>query len=104
MNNNDLISRNALLEAIDAEFFKTDPMGEEQLGFLTCRRIARTAPAVDAEPVRHGRWEPTELHKSFGILKGVKCSLCGEEKFATQYAYNYCPNCGAKMDGDVNAD
>lgn len=24
-----------------------------------------------------------------------KCSICGEES----YDYNYCPNCGAKMDG-----
>ena len=48
-----LINRDALLEAIDAEFFKTDPMSEEQLGFLTCRRITREFPstAVDAEPV-----------------------------------------------------
>ena len=100
--NADLISRSALLEAIDAEFFKTAPLGEEQLGFLKCRRFAREAPSVDAEPVRHGRWIPAELRKSFGILNGVKCSLCGKEMVVKDN--NYCPNCGAKMmDGDVDA-
>ena len=44
----DLISRNAVLEAIDAEFFKTDPHSEEQLGFLTCRRIVREFPTNEA--------------------------------------------------------
>ena len=50
--NNDLISRSALLEAIAEEFFKTDPTGEEQLGYLACSRIVREFPTVDAEVVR----------------------------------------------------
>lgn len=49
---NDLISRSALLEAIAAAFFKTEPTGEEQLGYLACNRIVREFPGIDAEPVR----------------------------------------------------
>ena len=30
------------------------------------------------------------------FAKNAYCSECLEE---TGYAYNYCPNCGAKMDG-----
>lgn len=47
----DLISRSALLGVIDAAFFATDPTGEEQLGFLKCRRFVREAPAIDAVEV-----------------------------------------------------
>ena len=54
-------------------------------------------PTVDAEPVRHGEWIPVEMEMRFGTLKGVKCSLCGKEK--VRDGSNYCPNCGAKMDG-----
>lgn len=54
-------------------------------------------PTVDAEPVRHGEWLPIKMEMSFGTLNGVKCSLCGKEK--VREGSNYCPNCGAKMDG-----
>lgn len=46
----------------------------------------------DAAPVRHGRWDETVTD---GFLF-VSCSACG---FKTgRIDYNYCPNCGAKMD------
>ena len=45
-------------------------------------------PRVDAEPVRHGRWE-------YGSAYCV-CSECGE--IPECFEPNYCPNCGAKMD------
>ena len=52
-------------------------------------------PAADVVPVVHGRWNADET-----------CSLCGEKSTegldATKWNYwlpNYCPNCGAKMDG-----
>ena len=56
-------------------------------------------PAADVEPVRHGEWFGTE------------CSLCGGSymDYADSDSYcaigeprpDYCPNCGAKMDGGV---
>ena len=46
---------------------------------------------TDVAPVRHGRWE-----KEYGHYR---CLLCnGLDDFAD----NYCPNCGARMDGDGN--
>lgn len=48
--------------------------------------------------VRHGTWLPIEMEMRFGTLHGVKCSLCGEKK--VREGSNYCPNCGAKMDGE----
>ena len=102
--NDDLISRSALLDYCDAKAFNALELwdgGMTREAWLEAFETVRTAPAVDAEPVRHGRWIPVELHKSFGVLNGVKCSMCGEGKVVRRY--NYCPNCGARMDGDVNA-
>lgn len=45
--------------------------------------------SADVAPVVHGRW------KRYGRNLG-ECSNCGE---IVNIRYNYCPNCGAKMDG-----
>lgn len=47
---------------------------------------------IEVEPVRHGRW------KRYGRNLG-ECSNCGE---IVNIRYNYCPNCGAKMDGGTD--
>lgn len=50
----------------------------------------------DAEPVRHGHW--IETHE---VLDYIKCSECGKEWCTVANdteTFNYCPNCGAKMD------
>lgn len=58
------------------------------------------APTADVVPVVHGWWNATET-----------CSLCGEKSTegldATTWNYwlpNYCPHCGAKMDGGADND
>ena len=53
---------------------------------------------IDTVPVRHGRWVSVP-HKLARV-----CSVCNRDepyKFADIDAdvYDYCPNCGAKMDG-----
>ena len=58
-------------------------------------------PAVDAVEVKHGRWEPRTDAIGF-----VRCSVCHDcniyDDWADGKKWNYCPNCGAKMDGDEN--
>ena len=51
-----------------------------------------SVPAVDAVEVVHGLWETIESRKYLGCL----CSNC-QKWFDAET--NYCPNCGAKMDG-----
>ena len=60
--------------------------------------ILREAPTIDVAPVKHGRWVSVP-HKLARV-----CSVCNRDepyKFADIDAdvYEYCPNCGAKMDG-----
>ena len=59
--------------------------------------IVATAPTADVAPVRHGRWLQKK-HKIFGNEYDYVCSECGCDYALAKY--NYCPNCGAKMDGD----
>ena len=56
-------------------------------------------PAADVEPVRHGRWIEKEKY-TFGIM--YDCSLCENRILDNGHPWNYCPNCGAKMDIQTN--
>ena len=55
----------------------------------------RYMDAADVAPMRHGRWE-LKRHKLFGNSYDYVCSACGCDYALAEY--NYCPNCGAKMD------
>ena len=70
-------------------------------GFLDCAEEAReaikNAPAVDVVPVRRGRWMPADQIGDCCYT----CSECGFERDAYLLDVgNYCPNCGARMDGE----
>ena len=52
---------------------------------------------IEAEPVKHGRW--VEVHRTPFGSSTYRCSVC--EGYMPFYnGYKYCPNCGAKMDGE----
>ena len=59
---------------------------------------AGISPAADVAPVVHGRW--VHIGRRFkGGVDWCHCSECGgKNNFAART--NYCPNCGAKMDGE----
>lgn len=50
------------------------------------------APTIEAEPVVHGKWKKEKL---IGCEPYYLCSVC--RKLHHQ-DYNFCNNCGAKMD------
>ena len=52
-------------------------------------------PTVNAEPVRRGRW--IKKRTTLKYIEHYECSACGS--WQGMYWMNYCPNCGAKMDG-----
>ena len=56
-------------------------------------------PAADVRPTRHGRWLKTDDFSDEQI-DWVSCGICKAK--IPDFDYPYCPNCGAKMDGDVN--
>lgn len=73
-------------------------MGEGR-GVSDCYDAIKAIPAADVAPVRHGRWllGPTNPYDDPGHKnRMVKvCSCC---HWSNACRYNYCPNCGAKMD------
>ena len=100
---NDLISRSALLKEVTKGF---DAFIHGAYFHAACDairakravvRMLNDALAVDAEPVRHGQW--------MNVQRPGSRLWCSECKRAAPWGveHNYCPNCGAKMDGDGDA-
>lgn len=63
----------------------------------------REVPTADVQPIRRGRWmtsHPVDIAKEF------KCTACGGlvelPVFAKKCYYDFCPNCGARMDGEYD--
>lgn len=100
----DYIKREDAMELIDKCVSHTSPKAEaidfdfrhgEINGLNWACDIIEAMPSADAAPVRHGRWEKNDDYT---------CSLCGYRMVIGDGAYNYCPNCGARMDGDGDDD
>lgn len=92
--------------------FETDNRELFQLMQETARRCVdgKAILTWNAAQVVHGRW--IVLAEFLDRTICTQCSVCGEEYtykhgkldfINAEYArYNFCPNCGAKMDGDGN--
>lgn len=86
--------------------------GDDSVGyaFYLTRAITsiENAPAVDVQEIKHGEWTKDDSG-------GCYCSACGwyadyDYDYVTYVTnnglgsgdFNYCPHCGAKMDGGNN--
>lgn len=103
--NNDLISRKTALSIVERNAFHE---GREWVFRGRIMRELEKATAVDAEPVRHGRWiEYTYWIGSFGQIH-TKCSECGTDYPCRKGGRGdgkggkFCEECGAKMDGEAD--
>ena len=72
--------------------------------------LVDAAPTIEAEPVKHGRWLITQEPLSWHDVNCVECSACHESwiydedyGFDDLCDWNYCPNCGARMDEEDEA-
>ena len=82
-----LIDRDALMERVG--LLRKDVSLHTLIGQIMHEIFE--APIIDAEPVRHGRWNWEE--KNAGR---PTCSECGMTRLFADSPY--CPNCYAKMD------
>lgn len=77
-----------------------DTIWKPEIVALKC--FVEGIPAADVAPVRHGRWVHSHYENCSEQFEIVKCSCCGHKAYAMAFYVrggNYCPNCGAKMDG-----
>lgn len=93
------IEREAAIKRLYVTPVKTDEDGYSWILLRDAFRAIDETPAADVVPVRHGRW----VHPAPGDGEPY-CSVCRAE---ADYFYGYgsfepdfCPNCGARMDGD----
>ena len=98
-----LIDADALVEDIkseiddDKEIYPDDKTSIMfRAGMKTVIRIVKNQDTVD--PVKHGHWIKRNT------VGTATCSICGGIIYNSydSEANKYCPNCGAKMDGDAN--
>ena len=128
------IERDAISEEIRKYYYKNPPnfsYGEGfDRGLDRAQRAILDAPAADVVPVWHGRWilEAHDERVNYRWNVTAECSECCDEQKEIWAGFfpnvpdwlardtalidaksvklsNYCPNCGAKMDGgDGNSD
>ena len=99
--NQRLIDANALLERLKFKR-KISELGLYR-GLESAMAQVKKTPTVDAVEVVHGEWE---MGLDEGDYEYGTCSVCGYNEynaFGCLLPHNYCPNCGAKRDGDGNA-
>ena len=96
-----LIDADALKEVIcDNVYPVTDFFNSRDYGMFWTGGIEKAineAPTIDAKPVKHGKWTITEVFD----FKNMTCSSCGwlyEYHAGMEEEWNYCPNCGARME------
>lgn len=68
----------------------------------TVQWVLSHTPTVDAVPVVNGEWNIGKFNAGSETVF-IECSECAAvfdvPTFVFGLSYNYCPNCGAKMDG-----
>ena len=91
------IEREALIERLK---FKrdtdTDVYKNKYRGLESAIAQVKKAPAADVVEVKHGRWNIKYPLRECGCCGEIYTELGGNGG----KAWNYCPNCGARMDGE----
>lgn len=99
MNKKEYIEREVALEATTYNpLVEPDPTDIIYLTLVTAQKNIRKIPAADVAPMVHGEWCWEGKFKA--------CSRCGSyvewnETLGANF-WNFCPYCGAKMDGGNN--
>lgn len=77
----------------------TDAIWHGKRSMYDVASAINSVPNADVAPVRHGRWIDGDPY----------CPICRKDKFRgldadvwSDWKPDYCPNCGAKMDGELN--
>ncbi len=68
----------------------------EDCEYQDCINFINEVKAVDVQPIKHGKWD--------GYICS-ECNVCADYFISGDFYFdekpNFCPNCGARMDGDT---
>ena len=91
---NEYIERE-VIEKKFSEELHTNYLDDYEKGFQAALFAVMNLPTADAVPIRHGYWNTGYFHDRV-------CSCClHPDNDLNDYAHDYCPNCGSKMDGEL---
>ena len=82
------IEREKVLEIAKDNYYSD--FHKSMADLISLRELLEDTPAADVMEVRHGYW----IDGKCGHYK-----ICSECNQIADFYFDYCPNCGAKMDG-----
>lgn len=96
------MSRYIDAEKLTDSIFDWD-MTIEDLYYSLCK-LVDDVPTADVQEVKHGYWIPERDPDENNRIQCFHCSVCDDDfhYIGAFVATKYCPNCGARMDGDNN--
>ena len=93
----------AMAEHIDRKAF-IEAVKDIPLWGCVAAMFADSIPAADVAPVVHGRWVKNKnsfvIDDYYGYCFDYNCNACGKVVSGGDMLPKYCPNCGARMDGE----
>ena len=83
-------------------FFNYPGSNSEEKSVFAWNRRAGEPPAADVQEVKHGYWIPERDPDEGNRIQCYHCSVCDDDfhYIGAFIATKYCPNCGARMDGE----
>lgn len=88
-----LIDADALLEKAEMREHKLNGL-RSAVYMCVAKWDIENAPTIEAEPVRHGKWE----HLAYNTFRCTACERASYVETVVGFpSYEYCPYCGAKM-------
>lgn len=121
----DYIDRDAVISEIERR--EARMVGDKRVSVAAMKSFIKNRPAADVAPVVHGRWilEAHDERANYRWNVTAECSECCDEQKEIWAGFfpnvpspiardaalvsaesvklsNYCPNCGAKMDGGAD--
>ena len=103
------IEREAVIADIEKRYCKPCEAEGKDYNHIKCRACwvddmvgeIENAPTADVVPAVHGRWVNEQMIVGgFAETWACDCSVCGRTQREPLWKPNYCPNCGARMDGE----
>ena len=94
-----LIDADAMKRYIDCGHLRSPT--EKCFSELDVVHMLDKRPTIDAVPVVHAEWIPSSVDPADPYFRCSNCRHGRDSIYFQGDEYNFCPHCGAKMDGEA---